>query len=152
MFLTLACSEVNLASVSKKTWWLDSDATTNISVSMQGCLHSHRPNDAERRIYVGDGQSVEVEAIGFFKLLLSTGHYLDLMDTFVVPSFGRNLVFVPWLDKSGYYCSLGNNQFKLSINSTVVGTGTLMAHDNLYLLDTMESYNEAMIVESRGIK
>ena len=37
-FLTLVCSEVNLASVPRNTWWLDSGATTHISVSMQGCL------------------------------------------------------------------------------------------------------------------
>ncbi|XP_073314111.1 uncharacterized protein [Primulina huaijiensis] len=37
-FLNLVCSEVNLASVPRNTWWLDSGATTNISISMQGCL------------------------------------------------------------------------------------------------------------------
>ncbi|MCV5003951.1 hypothetical protein OFM39_30305, partial [Escherichia coli] len=88
-----------LASVPRNTWWLDSGATTNISVSMQGCLSYRKPNDAERRIYVGDGKSVEVEAIGHFRLLLSTGYYLDLIDTFVVPSFRRNLVSVSCLDK-----------------------------------------------------
>ena len=33
-FLTLVYSEVNLASVPRNTWWLDSGATTHISVSM----------------------------------------------------------------------------------------------------------------------
>jgi hypothetical protein len=152
MFLTLVCSEVNLASVPRNTWWLDSGATTNISVSMQGCLSYRKPNDAERCIYVGDGKSVEVEAIGHFRLLLSIGYYLDLMDTFVVPSFRRNLVSVSSLDKFGYHCSFGNNKFNLSINSNVAGTGTLMAYDNLYLLDTYASYNETLNVESRGTK
>ena len=32
--LTLVCSEVNLASIPRNTWWLDSSATTHISVSM----------------------------------------------------------------------------------------------------------------------
>ena len=48
-FLNLVCSEVNIASVPRNTWWLDSGATTNISVSMQGCLSYRRPSDAERR-------------------------------------------------------------------------------------------------------
>ena len=52
--LTLVCSEVNLASVPRHTWWIDSGATTHISVSMQGCLSCRKPNDAERFIYVGD--------------------------------------------------------------------------------------------------
>ena len=32
--LNLVCSEVNLTSVPKHTWWIDSSATTHISVSM----------------------------------------------------------------------------------------------------------------------
>jgi len=34
--LALVCSEVNLVFVPKDTWWVDSDATTHISVTMQG--------------------------------------------------------------------------------------------------------------------
>ena len=51
---------------------------------------------------MGDGKSVEVEVIGHFTLLLCIGLYLNLKDTFVVPSFGRNLISVSYLDKSGY--------------------------------------------------
>ena len=36
--LNLVSSEVNLILVPKHTWWIDSGATTHISVSMQGCL------------------------------------------------------------------------------------------------------------------
>ncbi|KAL5545114.1 hypothetical protein UlMin_008898 [Ulmus minor] len=109
-------------SVSRNTWWLDSGATTHICVSMQGCLSYRKPSDAERCIYVGDGQLVEVEAIGHFRLLL----------------------------KSGYCCSFGNNKFTLSINSNAVGTDLLNVYDNLYLLETVPSYNKTLHVESRG--
>ena len=66
MTFVFVCSEVNLASVPKDTWWVDSGATTHISVSMQGCLWSRPPTDAERYIYVGDGNKVSVEAVGTF--------------------------------------------------------------------------------------
>ena len=46
-YLTLFCSEVSLAFVSKDTWWVDSGATTHRSVSMQDCLWSRLPNDDE---------------------------------------------------------------------------------------------------------
>ena len=36
-FLTLVCSEFNLAFVPTNTWWIDFDATTYISVPMQIC-------------------------------------------------------------------------------------------------------------------
>jgi len=152
MFLTFVCFEVNLALVPSNTWWLDSSATTNNSVSMKSCLNYRKPIDSERWIYVGDGKSVEVEAIGHFRLLLCTGFYLDLKDTFVVPSFRRKLISVSYLDKSGYSCSFENNEFSLSFNSNIVGTGSLLTYDNLYLLDTVTTYNETLNTESHGTK
>ncbi|KAK9690672.1 hypothetical protein RND81_09G145600 [Saponaria officinalis] len=137
-FLNLVCSEVNLASVPRNTWC--------------GCLKHRRPIDGERYIYVGDGKSVEVDAIGTFRLLLRTGLYLDLEDTFVVPSFRRNLISVSLLDKSGYSCSFENKKFILSLNSNIVGTGSLCGFDNLYMLDNVASYSENLHVETRGTK
>ena len=103
-------------------------------------------------IYVGDGKSVEVEAIWPFRLLLCTGFYLDLKDTFVVPSFRKNLVLVSYLDKLGYLCSFGNNVFKLSFNSDIVETGSLLINDNLYLIDIVASYGESFNAELCGTK
>ncbi|CAJ2672347.1 unnamed protein product [Trifolium pratense] len=147
-FLTFVCSEINLVSVPKDTWWVDSGATTHISMSMQGCLWSRPPSDAERFIYVGDGNKVAVEAIGTFRLLLKTGFHLDLVETFVAPSIRRNLISISILDKSGYTCSFGNNKFSLSYDSNVVGYGSL--NDNLYMLDIECPYNKIMQVESHG--
>ena len=76
-----------MTSVPRHTWWIESGVTTHISVSMQGCLSCRRPSASEIYIYVEDGKSIEVEAIGTFNLLLKTSYYLDLKDTFVVPSF-----------------------------------------------------------------
>ncbi|KAK9734067.1 hypothetical protein RND81_04G112500 [Saponaria officinalis] len=151
-FLNLVCSEVNLASVPRNTWWVDSGATTHISVSMKRCLKHRRPIDGERYIYVGDSKSVEVDSIGTFRLLLRTGLYLDLEDTFVVPSFRQNLILVSLLDKSGYSCSFENKRFILSLNSNIVSTGSLCGFDNLYMLDNVASYSENLHVETRGTK
>ena len=98
---------------------------------MQGCISCQKPSDAERHIFVGDGNLVEAKAIWHFRLLLKTCYYLNLVDTFIVLSFRRNLVSVSLLDKFGYFCSFENNQFSLSINSNVVGTGSLCVYDNL---------------------
>ncbi|KAL4387760.1 hypothetical protein GQ457_09G019960 [Hibiscus cannabinus] len=88
MNLTLVCSEVNLASVPRNTWWIDSGATTHISISMQGCLSYRKPSDGERNIFVGDGKSVEVEAIGHFRLLLGTDTIASYNETLHVESRG----------------------------------------------------------------
>ena len=157
--LNLVCSEVNLTSVPKHTWWIDSGATTHISVSMQGCLSCRKPNDGERYIFVGDGKKVEVEAIGTFRLLLKYGTYLN--ETYVVPFFRRNLVSISILDKFGYTCSFGNNKFILFQNSNLVGTGSLSYVDNLcslsyvdnlYMLDTVASYHETLQLSTQGVK
>ena len=150
--LDLICSEVNLTSVPKHTWWIDYRASTNISMSMEGCLSCQKPNDGERHIFVGDGKKVEVEAIGIFRLLLKFGTYLDLNETFVVLSFRRNLVSISILDKFGYSCSFGNNKFSLFQNSNLVGTGSLSYVDNLYMLDTTASYHETLQLSTRGVK
>ena len=62
--LNLVCSEVNLTSIPKHTWWVESGSTTHISVSMQGYLSYRKLNDGERYIFVGNDKKVEVEAIG----------------------------------------------------------------------------------------
>ncbi|KAG8498252.1 hypothetical protein CXB51_007407 [Gossypium anomalum] len=84
---------------------------------MQGCLSYRKPSDGERHIFVGDGKSVEVEEIGHFRLLLGTGFYLDLKDTFVVPSFRRNLVSVPLLDVFKTYKAEVENQLNKKIKN-----------------------------------
>ena len=89
---------------------------------------------------------------------MKIGSYLDessfgrLLDSFIVPSLRRNLISVFVLDKFGYSCSFVNKQFSLSINSNVIGTGLLNAYDNLYLLETVSSYNENMHFSSKGTK
>jgi len=150
LLLTLVCYEVNLAFVPKDTWWVDSGATTHISISMQGCLWSRPPSDAERFIFVGDDNKVAVEAIGTFRLLLKTRVYLDLFETFVAPSFRQNLISISSLDKSSFSCSFGNNKVSLYQNSNLIGSGYL--NDNLYMLDIVSSYNEILQTSSRGTK
>ena len=95
------------------TWWVDSSATTHISVTIQGCLWSQPPNDGERFIYVVDDNKVAVEAVRTFRLCFKTGFFLDLFETFCVPTFRRNLVSISHLDKFGYHCSFGNNKVSL---------------------------------------
>ena len=152
MLLYLVFSEVNLTLVPRHTWWIDSSATTHISVSMQGCLTCRRPSDGERYVYIGDGKSVEVETIETFRLLLKIDYYLDLKDIFVVPSFRRNLISVSVLDNFGYCCSFGNGKFSLFQNSHLVTTGSLFGFDNLYLHDTIASFNESLHVNTIGVK
>ena len=96
--LALVCSEINLAFVPKDTWWVNFDATTHISVTIQHCLWSQLSSDDERFIFVGDDKRVAVEAIGTFRLQLKTRFYLDLFETFVASSFRWSLISISSFD------------------------------------------------------
>ncbi|RVW67303.1 Retrovirus-related Pol polyprotein from transposon TNT 1-94 [Vitis vinifera] len=81
--LNFVCLEINLAIVPIDTWWIDTGATTHLSVMMQGCLRNRMPTDGERYIYVGNGNKVAMKAISLFRLLLDSRCTLDLEETFV---------------------------------------------------------------------
>jgi GAG-pre-integrase domain len=119
---------------------------------MQGYRNYHKSRDGERYIYVGDDNKVEIEAIGHFRLFLKIGLYLDLFDTFVAPSFKRNLISISALDKIGFSCSFGDGKFDLYRHSNMVASGFLSVMNNLYALDTIASYNETLNNETRNVK
>ena len=109
------------------------------------------PTDGERYIYVGNGNKVAVKAIGLFGLQLDSRCTLDLEETFVVPLFRWNLIYVSYLDKCGYYCSFRNGMASLYLNSNVIGTGSLT--DKLYKLNIKASNgNETLHSSNYGIK
>ncbi|KAG8496846.1 hypothetical protein CXB51_008129 [Gossypium anomalum] len=57
----------------------------------KGCLSYRKPSDGERHFFVGDGKSVEVEAIGHFRLLLGTA------------SWNGQQYFITFIDDYSYY-------------------------------------------------
>ena len=101
---------------------------------------------------MSDDKTVQVEAIGVFRLLLKIEFYLDLNETFVVPSFRRNLISISVLDKFDYSCSFENKKFELFHDSKLVGSESLMDYDNLYLIDTITSFNESLHLSTREVK
>ena len=88
---------------------------------------------------MGGGKLLEVEGIRHFRLLLCISFYLDLKDTFVVLSFRQNVISVSYLDKYEYSYYFGNNQVTFSLNSKVIGIGSLVVYDNLYMVDNEAS-------------
>ena len=109
------------------------------------------PTDGERYIYVGNGNKVAMKAIVLFILQLDSGCTLDLEETFVVPSFRQNLIYVSCLDKYGYFCSFGNGMVSLYLNSSVIGIGNLI--DKLYKFNIKVSNdNETLHSSNYGIK
>lgn len=59
------------------------------------------------------------------------------LDEFIVPSFTRNLISIPTLDKSCFTCSFGNGKFSSFYDSKLVGSDSLLGNDNLYMFDAI---------------
>ncbi|RDY09630.1 hypothetical protein CR513_05971, partial [Mucuna pruriens] len=137
MNLSVSSVRINLTFVHMNTWWVDFGATTHIS-----CLWNRSPSDDERFIFVGDANKIAAETIKTFKLQLKIGFHLDLFETFVVPSFRKNLISISSLDKFDFSCSFRNNKVSLYQNSNFVGSNSLI--DNLYMLDVVSSHNEIL--------
>jgi hypothetical protein len=121
-------------------------------MSMQGYRSYRKPRDGERYIYVCDDNKEEVETIGYFRLLMKTNLYLNLFDTFVVPSFRRNLIFIFALNKLKFSCSFGDGVFGLYRHFNIVTSGFLSVMDNLYALDTITFYNETLNNKTRNVR
>jgi hypothetical protein len=119
---------------------------------MQDCRSCCKSRDGERYIYVGDYNKADIKVIGHFTLLLKINLYLDLFDTFVVSSFRRNLISIFALDKLGFSCSFGDGKFNLYRHSNMVAYGFLSIMDNLYVLETIASYNEILNNETRNVR
>jgi len=92
---------------------------------------------------MGNREKVPVEAVGTYRLILDTGFYLDLLDTFYVPSISRNLISLSILDVTGYSFKFGNGCFSLYKSTCMIGLGTLS--DGLYKLNLDNLYAETLM-------
>ena len=81
---------------------------------------------------VANNAEAKVNFIGDISLHLESRFTLVMNNTFYVPSFRRNLISIPLLDKLRYCMNFGNSEVKLSLNSTNISYGVLI--DGLYKL------------------
>ena len=105
---------------------------------MQGFLTTRTINPNEKFVFMGNRVKVPVEAVETYHLILDTGFYLDLFDTFYVPSISRNLVSLSKLDVAIYSFRFGNGCFSLYKCTCMIGSGTL--YDGLYKLNLDNLY------------
>ena len=116
------------------------------------CLHCHKPISEEKYVFPDIDTLVRVERYEIFRLLLDIGHFIYLIDTFVVPTFKRNLVFVSTLDKFGYTCTFGKRKVSIKYEDNIIGTGSLSHNNNLYLLNIVASSNLVLHTTMKGSK
>src|SRR3954462_9472285 len=104
-YTSFVCYESNMA-ICHNTWWIDSGSTIHVSNTLQGFLNHRKPVGSEHCIYSGNMMRSRVEAVGTYRIVLSSGFVLDLERTFYVPSFSKNLISVSRLVPFGYALNL----------------------------------------------
>jgi transposase InsO family protein len=143
------CFESNLTEVPHNSWWIDSGCTTHVSNMMQGFVTIQTINPNEKFVYMGNRMKAPVEGVGTYRLILDTGHHLDLFETLYVPSISRNLVSISKLDVVGYSFKFGNGCFSLYKNTFMIGSGILC--DGLYKLNLDNLYAETLMTLHHSI-
>lgn len=134
--------ESNLIEVPNNTWWLDSGATTHVSHIMQGFLSIQPIRGTEKFLYMGNRMKARIEGIGTYRLILDTGHQLDLEKCLYVPGCARNLVSVGKLDRLGFDFKIGHGGFSLYKLAYYYGSGTLL--DGLYRFNLDVNFVESL--------
>ncbi|CAL2230513.1 unnamed protein product [Prunus armeniaca] len=84
--LALVSFESNLVDVPSNSWWLDTSTSIHIAHNVQEFTRSREPRKHEVKVFVGNGEQVDVEAIGVVQLEFDSGFILELDDVVLVPS------------------------------------------------------------------
>ena len=120
-------------------WWLNSGATTHVSHSLKG-FTTRRAARPEEKLYLGTGDIIQVELVGTFRLILSSGHVLDLEETFYVPFLRRNLISISRLLSFGHHVIFRDFNCNVNIHGKFVGSALLV--DGLFRLTLDVSYEK----------
>jgi hypothetical protein len=105
IYLTSACSN---------TWVFDTGSVANICNSQQDLRNKRRLERNEVTIWVGNGQRVDVMAIGTLHLHLPSGLILVLNKCYYVPALSMNIVSGSRLSRDRYYFEFVTNGSSIS--------------------------------------
>ena len=117
---------------------------------MQRFLSTQTIKPNEKFFFIGNKVKVPVDVVGTYRLILDTEFYLDLIDTFYVPSISRNLVSLSKLDVAGYSFKFRNDCFSLYKSTCLIGSGTL--YDGLYKLNLDHLYVETLMTLHHNVR
>ena len=147
---SLVYYESNITDVNHNTWWINSSSTIHVSNILQGLQNLRKLMGSVLTILSRNKMCWHIEAIGTCKIALSSGFVLDLVKTFYVPSFSRNLISVSRLVPLGYSFNFSDNKLGLFYNSDLVGYGILS--DSLYCLDLQNDTSLTAVHVNVGMK
>ncbi|CAL2278114.1 unnamed protein product [Prunus armeniaca] len=145
--LILVCFESNLVNFSSDSWWLDSGASIHVANSLQEFTSKRLPSKDEVKVFVGNGEEVQVNYIGTVRIKLEFGFVLELDEVVYVPSMKKSLISVTRLVKSKFSLNFDGTGCSIFRNKVLVGKASLI--DGMFRLNCKRTEMEINTVQTK---
>ncbi|KAI5347656.1 hypothetical protein L3X38_000543 [Prunus dulcis] len=143
----LVCFESNLVDFSHDSWWLDSGASIHVANSLQGFIRRRLPSKDEVKVFVGNGEKVQVEFIGTVRIELDFGFILELDEVVYIPSMKKSLISVTRLVQSKFNLNFDGTGCSIFKNKELIGKARLV--DGMFQLNCKRTYFEVNTVQTK---
>nr|GEY49037.1 hypothetical protein [Tanacetum cinerariifolium] len=135
---------IELNTILNRSWIYDTSCGTHICNTTHGLRASRKLKPGALSLYVGNGQSEVVEAIGAFYLCLPSGLEIVLNNCHYAPSFTRGVIYVSRLYEDSFVNRFVNNTIQVSTNNMVYFSA--IPRDGIFEIDLSNSHtNESSI-------
>nr|GFA68867.1 hypothetical protein [Tanacetum cinerariifolium] len=135
---------IELNTILNRSWIYDTGCGTHICNTTQGLRASRKLKPGALSLYVGNGQSEAVEAIGAFYLCLPGGLEIVLNNCHYAPSITRGVIYVSCLYEDGFVNRFMDNTIQVSRNNVVYFSA--IPRDGIFEIDLSNSLtNESSI-------
>ena len=116
-------------------WVLDTACPFHICNVLQGLKEVRKLQPGEVQLRVGNGDFLQVEAIGCFNLMLPCNKIVVLNNCYYVPNIIRQIISIPVLDNEGYHMHVRNRSLCLyDLDNVLLAECQLI--NGHYILDT----------------
>ncbi|CAL8136813.1 unnamed protein product [Prunus armeniaca] len=143
----LVCIELNLVDFSHDSWWLDSGASIHVANSLQGFIRKRLLSKDEVKVFVGNGEKVQVEFIGAIRIELEFGFVLELDEVVYIPSMKKSLISISRLVKSKFKLNFVGTGCSIFENEELIGKARLI--DGMFQLNCKRTEMEVNSVQTK---
>jgi hypothetical protein len=138
--------EINLAT-SISDWVLDTGSCAHICSNVQVLKNKRLLGKGEMQLWVGNGTSVVVVAVGDLDLYLPSGLILELSSVYFVPSISKNIISVSCMDMDEFIFSIKDQCFSFYRDDIFYGSSQVV--NDLYVL---EMDNQVLNINNKRLK
>jgi len=123
--------EINMST--STSWVLDTGCGSHICTDVQGVRTSRALAKEEVDLRVGNGAKIAALAVGTYVLALPSALLIQLENCYYVPAISRNIIFVTWLDKSGFSFTIKDKCCSVYLDNILYANAIMS--NGLYILD-----------------